>query len=137
MQQLQAFQKRFVKKIAGGKLSSAEALVSLKWIPLYARRFGHRCLIVQNSIKGDSPEHFEIFRTPLSQLHNYNTRNSFPPRLPEPRTEWARRTTYFRAFNDWATLPIALKRPMPDMIFKRNLKRFLGNSSSLALCIHF
>ena len=25
-----------------------------------------------NAIKGDVPEHFEIFRTPLSQLHNYN-----------------------------------------------------------------
>ena len=27
-------------------------------------------------------------------------------------------TTYFRAFNNWATLPIALKRPMPDMVLK-------------------
>ena len=34
MQQLQAFQNRFAKKIAGGKLSSAEALASLKWFPL-------------------------------------------------------------------------------------------------------
>ena len=51
-----------------------------------------------NAIKGDVPEHFEIFRTPLSQLHNYNTRNDFLPRLPKLRTEWGRRTTYFRAF---------------------------------------
>lgn len=35
--------------------------------------------------------------------------------------------SYFRAFNDWGTLPIALERPMPAMIFKRNLERFLGN----------
>ena len=34
MQQLHAFQNRFAKKIAGGKLSSAEALASLKWFPL-------------------------------------------------------------------------------------------------------
>ena len=70
-QQLQTFQNRFAKKIVdmvGGKLSSAEALVSLKWFPLHGRRFGHRRLIAQNVIKGDIPEHFEIFRTPLSQL---------------------------------------------------------------------
>ena len=82
-----------------------------------------------NAIKGDVPEHFEIFRTPLSQLHNYNTRNVFLPGRPKPRTEWGRRTTYFRTFNDWATLPLELKRPMPDMIFKTKLTRVLGNSS--------
>ena len=31
----------------------------------------------QNTIKGNIPEHFEMFRTPLSQLHNYNTRNGY------------------------------------------------------------
>ena len=129
MQQLHAFQNRFAKKITGGKLSSAEALASLKWFPLHGRRFGHRCLTVQNEIKGDVPEHFEIFRTPLSQLHNYNTRNGFLPRHPKPRTEWGRRTTYFRTFNDWATLPLELKSSMPDMIFKTKLTRVLGNSS--------
>ena len=65
MQQLQAFQNRFAKRIAGSKLSSAEALVSLKWFPLYVRRFGHRCLIVQNEVKGDIPEHFKILVGPL------------------------------------------------------------------------
>ena len=88
MQQLQAFQNRFVKKINGGKLSSAEALVSLKWLPLHKRHCGHGCVAVQNAIKEDIPEHSGIFRTPLSQLHEYNTRNSFLPRLPKPRTEW-------------------------------------------------
>ena len=58
---------------------------------------------------GDIPENFEVFRTPLSQLHNYNTRIGYLPRLPKPRTEWPRQTTYFRAFNEWATLPTALK----------------------------
>ena len=129
MQQVMAFQNWFDKKIASGKLSSAEALASLKWFPLHGRRFGHRCLTIQNAIKRDVPEHFDIFRTPLSQLHNYNTRNCFLPRPPKPRTEWGRRTTYFRAFNDWASLPTELNRPMPDKIFKRNLNRFLGNSS--------
>lgn len=83
MQQLQAFQNWFAKKIAGGQLSSAEALALLKWFPLHRRRFGHRCLTVQNAIKGDVQEHFEIYKTSLSQLHNYNTRNGFLPRLPK------------------------------------------------------
>ena len=80
MQQLHASQNRFAKKIAGGKLSSADS-TSWRW------QFGHRCLTVQNEIKGDVKKHFQIFRTPLSQLHNYNTRNVFLPGLPKPRTE--------------------------------------------------
>ena len=71
----------------------------------------------------DVPEHFDIFNTPLSQLLNYNTRNGFYLDLSKPRTEWGRRTTYFRAFNDWASLPIKLNRPMLDMIIKRNFKK--------------
>ena len=100
IQQLQAFQNRFAKKIADGKLSSAEALASLKWFPLHGRRFGQTSIpgtsmsyTVQNAIKGDVSEHFEIFRTPLSQLHNYNTRTGFLTRLLKPRTKWRRRTT--------------------------------------------
>ena len=127
MEQLQAFQNRFAKKIEGGKLSSAEALASLKWVPLVGRRFGHRCVAVQNAIKGDIPEHFDTFRTTLSQSHGYNTRNGYLPRLPKPRTEWGRRATYFRATNDWASLPNELKKPMPKLIFKRNLNKFLIN----------
>ena len=57
--QLQAF------KIAGGKLSSAEILVSLKWFPLYVRRFGHRGPIAQNVVKGDIPEHLKVLVGPL------------------------------------------------------------------------
>ena len=58
-----AFQNWFAKKIAGGKLSSAEAMASLKGFPLHGKRFGHRFLNVQNAIKGDVPEHFDIFWT--------------------------------------------------------------------------
>ena len=125
---LESYYSTFVKKLLGQRILRYSRYfvisftVMLIWFPLYVRRFGHRCLIVQNAIKGDIPERFEIFRNPLS--HNCNTRNCYLFRLPKPRTQWGRQTTYFRVFNDWATLPTAFKRPMPDMIFKRNLKRF-------------
>ena len=48
MQQLQAFQNRF-------NLSSTEAQPLLKWFPLHKRRCGHRCVAVQNAIKGYIP----------------------------------------------------------------------------------
>ena len=76
-----------------------------------------------NAIKGDVPEHFDIFRTPLGQLYN-NARNGFLPRLPKPRIERGRRTTYFRALYNWAFLPNELKRPMPNTVFKRDLNTF-------------
>ena len=79
----------------------------VEMVSLHVRRFGRQCLIVQNGIKEDISEHSDMFRTPLSQLHNYNSRNGFLPRMP--RTEWGRRTIYFRAFDDWASLPIELR----------------------------
>ena len=80
-----------------------------------------------NAIKGDVPEHFEIFRTPLSQLHNYNTRNGFYQDFPS-RKRNGEDGRHILELLQWATLPIELERPMPDMIFKRNLKRFQCNS---------
>ena len=62
LEQLQAFLNRFAKKIDGSKQLSADAMASLKWIPLARRRFGHRCVAVQNAIKGDIPELFDPFR---------------------------------------------------------------------------
>ena len=47
---------------------------------------------------------------------------------------WA---TYFRAFNDWASVLIEFKRPMLNMIFKRNLNRFLGNPSQVSFMYVF
>ena len=125
MEQLQAFQNRFAKKIQGGKQSSFDALKSLKWTPLTGRRFSHRCISVHTAIKGNIPEHFECYRSISSNSHGYNTRNSQLPRLPKPSTEWGKRTTYYRATNDWASLPSTLKKPMPLNIFKRELKMFL------------
>ena len=39
MEKLQAIQNRFAKKTDGSKQSSAEAMASLKWIPLARQRF--------------------------------------------------------------------------------------------------
>ena len=88
---LQAFQNMFTKRILGYKMSSSEALNYLKWIPLAGRLFGHRCFVVQNALKGDIPEHFETFRSTLRGSHVYYTRNSYLPRLPNPRTDWGKK----------------------------------------------
>ena len=51
-QLLQSFQNRFAKKIVKAKVSSAEALALLRWVPLHVRRIG------QDALKGKIPEHF-------------------------------------------------------------------------------
>ena len=76
-------------------------------------------------MKGCIPEHFECYRSTLSNSHGYNTRNGEFPSLPKPSTEWAMRTTYYRATKDWTSLPSILKEPMPQNIFKRELRTFL------------
>ena len=125
MDRLQAFQKRFAKRIMGNKMSSSEALEHLKWIPLAGRRFGHRCCAVQNAIKGDIPEHFNIFKTTMKYSHGYSTRNSYLPKLPKIRTDWGKRITSYKCTIDWSSLPDVLKRPMPCDIFKQKIRNFL------------
>ena len=115
----------FAKKIVKSKVSSAEALTSLRWVSLHARRFGHRCCVVQDAMKGSIPEHFGVFRSTMNQQHGYNTRNGYMPKVSRPRTEWGKSKTYYKAINDWATLPSALKKLMPKTIFKYKLKQFL------------
>ena len=127
MDQLQGFQNKFAKKVLRKNVSSKEALKTLKWLPLECRRRGHRCELVQNAIKGNIPEHFDNFRSPLNSSHGYNSRNGYLPRLPKVKSDWGRRVTSFQAFNDWMALPMDLRRPMPCNTFKRLLNIFLSN----------
>ena len=125
MEKLQSFQNKFAKKIQLGKMSSSEALKCLNWLPLAGRRLSHRCTAVENAIKGDIPQHFESFKSTLRSSHGYNTRHGYLPRLPKPKTECGKRVSYFRFTNDWMSLPVFLRKPMPCTIFKKNLTRFL------------
>ena len=69
----------------------------------------------------------EMFQNTLKYLgHNYNTRNGFY--LDLPSRKWnGEDGRHILELLQRATLPIELERPMPDMIFKRNLKRFQCN----------
>ena len=106
-------------------MSSSEALKSLNWLPLAGRRLSRRCTAVQNAIKGDTPQHFESFKSTLRSSHGYNTRHGYLPRLPKPKTESGKRVSYFRFTSDWMSLPVFLRKPMPCTIFKKNLTKFL------------
>jgi len=83
------------------------------------------CTAVENAIKGDIPQHFERFKLTLRSSHGYNTRHGYLPRLPKPKTECGKRVSYFRFTNDWMSLPVFLRKPMPCTIFKKNIIRFL------------
>ena len=110
MKQLQSFQNRIAKKIVKGKMTSAEALTLLQWVPLHARHFGHRCCLVQDEMTGGIPEHSDEFRSTTSQQYSYNNRNGCIPIISEPRTEWGRNKTYYKAVTDWTSLPTELKK---------------------------
>ena len=106
-------------------MSVEEKLDSVQWIPLAGRHFAHRYSAVQNAIKEEIPEHLETFKITLRDLHGHNIRNSYLSRIPKPKTEWGKRTTYYRYISDWSTLPNFLTKPMLCKIFKRDLKTCL------------
>ena len=120
LKQMQSFQNRIAKKISKGKMTSAEALITLQWVPLHEKRF-----LVQDAMKGEIPEHFDVFKSTTSQQHGYNTRNGYMPVIGKPRTEWGKIQTYNKALTDWASLPTELKKLMPKRMFKYKLKQFL------------
>ena len=82
METLQSFQNKFVRTIKLGKMSSSEALKCLNWLPLAVRRLSHRCIAVENAIKGNIPQHLESFKSTLRSSHGFNTGNDYLPRLP-------------------------------------------------------
>ena len=124
MKQLQSFQ-NCIAKISKGKMTSAEALTSLQWVPLHVRCFGHQCCLVQDAMKGEIPEYFDVFKSTMSEQHGYNTPNGHMRVISKPRTEWGKNKTYYKALTDWASLPTELKKFMPKRIFKYKLKKFL------------
>ena len=124
MDQLQAFQNRFAKKIElKKKLSSAEALKLLNWMPLSSRRFAHRVKLVQNAIKGENPQHLNCFKQIAN--HRWELRNNYLLRLVRPRTEWRRRAIYYKAITDWNSLPKSLRTLTPRTIFDSRLFKYL------------
>ena len=88
MEQLQGFQNKFAKKVLEKNVSYKEATKTLKWLPLECRQRGHQYELVQNAIKGNIPENFDKFRSPLNSSHGYNSRNGYLPRLPKVKTYW-------------------------------------------------
>ena len=133
MKHLQSFQNRFAKKIVKAKVTSAEALTLLQWVPLRARHIGHRSCLVQDALRGNIPKHFDIFDSNMTQPHGYNTRNGYLSKVSRPRTEWGRDKNYYKAINDWALLPSELKRLMPKTICNYKLKQFLLKHFKMSL----
>ena len=79
-------------------MTSAEALTSLQWVPLHARPFGHRCWLVQDAMKGEIPEHLDVFESTMTQQHGYNTHNGYLPVISKTRTEWGKNKTCYKEF---------------------------------------
>ena len=125
VEKLQNFQNKFAGKIKLGKMSFSEALKCLNWLPLAGIRLSYRRIAIENAIKGNIRRHFESFNSTLRSSHGYNTGNGSLPRLPKPKTECGKRVSYFRFINDWMSLLVFLRKPMPCAIFKKNLTRFL------------
>ena len=125
MEKLQSFQKKFARKIKLGKISFSEALKCTNWLPMAGRRLSRPCIAVENAIKGKIPQHFESFKSTLRSSHGYNTRNGSNQDCLNPKRKEEKRVSYFRFTNDWMSLPVFLKKPMPCAIFKKNLTRFL------------
>ena len=120
MKQLQSFQGRIAKKFVKGNVISVDAETSLRWVPLHARRFGHRCCLVQGAMKGEIPQHFDVFRSTMSQQHGCSTQNGCMPKISKPRTEWGRNKTYYKAITDLVSLSSELKKLMPKKILNTN-----------------
>ena len=99
-------------------MTSAETLTSLQWdVLLHAKRFGHRCCLVQDAMKGEIPEHLDVLEPTMSQQHGYNTHNGYLPVISKTRTEWGKNKTYYKAITDLASLPTELKETYAEKNF--------------------
>ena len=73
MKQLQSFQNRFAKRILKAKVMSAEALRPCSsGTQLHARHVSNQYCLEQDALKGEIPEHLDVFSSTMSQLHGYD-----------------------------------------------------------------
>ena len=59
-----------------------------------------------------------LLSSTLRDLHGHSTRNRDLPRIPNPKNERGKRTSYGRYISCWTTLPNFLRKPIPCKILR-------------------
>ena len=122
MKMLQIVQNKAAKIILDLPMyaSSTDALLTLKFKPLHERRFCHRCLLVHKIKNKQIDYKFDL--TTNNDVHQYNTRRKNDFHLKKVKTNWGRQTSSYLAFNDFNTLPSAIKDTDSLGTFKLHFK---------------
>lgn len=69
---------------------------------LHSRHVSNQYCLEQDALKGEIPEHLDVFSSTMSQQHGYDyTLNSYMSKVSRPRGEWGKNKTYYNAINDF------------------------------------
>ena len=66
--------------------------------------------------------------TPITNIHNVNTRNRLNLRTPKPKTELSKRFIIFRGCIEWNKLPYDIITSPNNIVFKIRVKKYLLSS---------
>ena len=133
-------QKRMLRLILDVDLNypSSDMFYRLRIMPIDHRIDYFMALITFNAISGNSPSYISNLFTPVSNVHDYETRsaNSSNLYVPHFRTTQGQRTFRFRASRLWNSLPFTVTNCKTISSFKNELTEYIfcnieENGSSL------
>lgn len=107
----------------GNKLASKNLLyIETGWIPLYKRREDHRLIQLFKIYHNKTPDYlYELLQTLLSQVNQYNTRNTNSIREIHTRTQLYFNSFFPKTIRRWNLIPSEIQNNPSLANFKKYL----------------
>ena len=123
---LQKLQNRAARILmsAGYDSSLDDLFRALGWRKLCHQRLDKNSIMMYKTLNGMTPEYLRsnfVFRDNLNSYHLRNTENTLT--LPQPRTDYLKKSFSYSGAQLWNSLPIALRQATSLNDFKTKLRR--------------
>ena len=106
---------------------SGEMRRTLHWMPLERRRVMFQLILLHRCLNNLAPAYLTQSFHRNCSLGYARTRGSDIPHIFPVKSEWGRRSFFFRASIDWSNLPPEIRSIKSVPLFKNTLKSYLMN----------
>ena len=106
---------------------SGEMRRTLHWMPLEKRRVMFRLILLHRCLNNLAPAYLTQSFHRNCSLGYARTRGSDNPHIFPVKSEWGRRSFFFRASLDWSNLPPEIRSIKSVPLFKNALKSYFMN----------
>ena len=126
-QKLQKLQNRAARVITFSNYdrSTDELLRMVNWVKLDRQRLVEKTILMYKIVNRMVPDYLSSHFAFRSDTLTYNLRESdFPLAIPQPRTNYCKRSLLYSGVVLWNGLPLDIRQSLSLDVFKRKLKSY-------------